>query len=208
VTIYAHAFWAWFPFRRKLWVKWLTLGAVFPDLPYCVFFGLSAFERGPRAIGDMQIWESLWRSWPVCALHSFVPWAVVSLIFLSALFWAWVTVQPQTRVFSRVTPSASFSVGLGAFLAGWGSHIVVDMLTHRSDGYPIFWPISAYRFPTPVSYWEPAYHGRMFALVCDGAMAAALMWLGWRRLHSRVNSTPFRSETGLELPPSRERKRL
>jgi hypothetical protein len=67
--------------------------------------------------------------------------------------------------------------GLAAFIAGWGSHVVIDMLTHRSDGYPIFWPLSGYRFPTPVSYWEQAYHGRAFSLVCDGAMVVLLVRL-------------------------------
>jgi len=71
---------------------------------------------------------------------------------------------------------------LAAFLAGWGLHVVIDMLTHRSDGYPILWPLSDYRFPTPVSYWEPAYYGRTFSLVCDGAIAVLLIRLAALRL--------------------------
>src|SRR5262249_33673191 len=74
------------------------------------------------------------------------------------------------------------SPALAAFIAGWGSHVVIDMLTHRSDGYPIFWPLSAYRFPTPVSYWERGYQGRAFSLVCDGAIVVLLMRLAALRL--------------------------
>jgi hypothetical protein len=191
MTIYAHAFWAWFPFRRRTWVKWLTLGAVLPDLPYCIVFGMSAVERGPRAIADMRVWESLWRSWPVCALHSFVPWAVVSLLYLSALRWMSTRGSRRARGGVRPTPFAS---NLAALLAGWGSHIVVDMLTHRSDGYPIFWPLTDYRFPTPVSYWEPAYHGRLFAVVCDGAMVTVLSWLIWQRFRATRQSRLFTEE--------------
>jgi len=199
MTIYAHAFWAWFPFRRRVWVKWLTLGAVLPDLPYCVYFGISAIERGPRAIADMRIWESLWRSWPICALHSFVPWTVVSLILLSSLGWVSGTGPLRTRATSdRPT---SFGVGIGALLAGWGAHIVIDMLTHRSDGYPIFWPLSDYRFPTPLSYWEPAYHGRVFATVCDGGMLIALVWLAWGRRHAAEHAAhhPVTSDPARQL---------
>src|SRR5262249_62345330 len=65
-------------------------------------------------------------------------------------------------------PRASAAAIVIALLAGWGSHVAIDMLTHRSDGYPIFWPLSAYRFPTPISYWEPRYHGVAFSLACDG----------------------------------------
>ena len=63
-----------------------------------------------------------------------------------------------------------------------GSHVAIDILTHRSDGYPIFWPLSDYRFPTPVSYWEPAYHGRAFSLVCDSAILVLLIQLATLRV--------------------------
>src|SRR5262245_21423859 len=74
------------------------------------------------------------------------------------------------------------SPAFAAFVAGWGSHVVIDTLTHRSDGYPIFWPLSAYRFPTPVPYWERAYHGRAFSLLCDGAILVLLIPLAALRL--------------------------
>jgi len=64
--------------------------------------------------------------------------------------------------------------------------IILDMLTHRSDGYPIFWPLSAYRFPTPISYWEPAFHGVAFSLICDGAIVAASFRLAADRLRRPV----------------------
>jgi membrane-bound metal-dependent hydrolase YbcI (DUF457 family) len=78
----------------------------------------------------------------------------------------------------RAQPAALVAAGLG-----WLSHIIIDMLTHRSDGYPIFYPLSAYRFPTPVSYWEPAYHGQLFAVVDTMLMAVLfihylLRWWG------------------------------
>jgi membrane-bound metal-dependent hydrolase YbcI (DUF457 family) len=168
VTIYAHAFWAWYPFRRQRWVRWFVLGAVVPDLPYLFVFAATALRTGPRTLTDLGLWESLWRSPVVCALHSWVPWGVV-------LFCALVR--------RRLRHPASAPV-IGSFLAfvlGWGSHVFLDMLTHRSDGYPIFWPLSAFRFPTPVSYWEPSYHGAAFAMVCDGSIAVLLLKLAAHR---------------------------
>jgi hypothetical protein len=163
VTIYAHAFWAWYPFRRRPWVGPLVVGALLPDLPYCVFFVAAAVERGPRAVVDLALWRSLWGHPVVVALHSFVPWGIAMLLVIS--------IRAGRR-----------SPALAAFVAGWGSHVVIDMLTHRSDGYPIFWPLSDYRFPTPVSWWEPAYHGRAFSLACDGAIAVLLIRLTALRL--------------------------
>jgi hypothetical protein len=158
VTIYAHAFWAWYPFRRRPWVWSLVAGAILPDLPYFLFFATAAIWHGPHALTDLALWHSIWGHPLVAGLHSFLPWSAAMLLLLS-------------MGASRRWP------GLAAFIAGWSSHVVIDMLTHRSDGYPIFWPLSGYRFPTPVSYWEQAYHGRAFSLVCDGAMVVLLVRL-------------------------------
>ena len=163
MTIYAHAFWAWHPFRRRPWVGPLVAGAILPDLPYCVFFATAAVERGPRAFVDIALWRSFWGHPLVVGLHSFLPWGVAMMLLL-------------------LTRTGRRSPALIAFVAGWGSHVVIDMLTHRSDGYPIFWPLSDYRFLTPVSYWERAYHGRAFSLVCDSAIVVLLIRLAALRL--------------------------
>jgi membrane-bound metal-dependent hydrolase YbcI (DUF457 family) len=118
-------------------------------------------------LADLGLWESLWRNPVVCALHSLVPWVVALLGVL---------------LLRRARPPAT--APLMAVL-GWGSHVVLDMLTHRSDGYPILWPLSDYRFPTPISYWEPAYHGTAFALVCDGTIALLLARLAVTRRRHR-----------------------
>jgi hypothetical protein len=110
VTIYAHGFWAWYPFRRRPWVWPLVAGAILPDLPYCAFFAAAAVERGPRAFTDLALWRSIWGHPVVVALHSFLPWGVAMLLLISTRGW-------------RRSP------GVAAFVAGWGSHVVIDMLT-------------------------------------------------------------------------------
>ena len=165
MTIYAHAFWAWYPYRRRRWVGWFVLGAIVPDLPYVAIFAAATLRTGPGVLADLALWDSLWRNPLVCALHSVVPWSVVVLASVV-----------QRR---RAGPLVE---GVTAFVLGWGSHVFLDMLTHRTDGYPIFWPISGYRFPTPISYWEPSFHGVAFALVCDGSIAVLLLGLAALRL--------------------------
>jgi membrane-bound metal-dependent hydrolase YbcI (DUF457 family) len=172
VTIYAHAFWAWYPWRRRRWVGWFVLGAVVPDLPYVAVFAAASLRAGPGMLADLGLWDALWRSPLVCGLHSLVPWSAV-LLGTVVLRRRERSPAPAPRV-RRVT----------AFVLGWGSHVFLDMLTHRSDGYPIFWPLSAYRFPTPISYWEPSFHGVAFALVCDGSIAVLLLRLAAQRLRS------------------------
>ena len=79
MTIYAHAFWAWYPCRRRSWVGWFVLGAIVPDLPYVLMFAAASLRAGPGILADLALWDSLWRNPVVCALHSFVPWGVVLL---------------------------------------------------------------------------------------------------------------------------------
>jgi membrane-bound metal-dependent hydrolase YbcI (DUF457 family) len=190
VTIYAHAFWAWYPWRRRRWVAWFVLGAIMPDLPYVVVFAVASLRAGPGILANLGLWNSLWRNPLVCALHSLVPWSVV-------LLGGVVIRRARHPAFARLTTS------FVAWIAGWGSHVFLDTLTHRSDGYPIFWPLSAYRFSTPISYWEPSFHGVAFALVCDGSIAFLLLRLAALRLRRPPSdgSVPPRADRD----PTRER---
>jgi hypothetical protein len=53
---------------------------------------------------------------------------------------------------------------LYAFLLGWAGHVFADALTHGSDARPLLWPVSAYRFESPVSYRERDRHAFPFAV--------------------------------------------
>lgn len=38
-------------------------------------------------------------------------------------------------------------------------HLVCDFLLHAKDAHQHFWPLSSWRFESPVSYWDPAHFG-------------------------------------------------
>ena len=146
MTIVSHFFWSWYLFRNRSWVRRFACAAVAPDVPYLVLLAYYSLRFQVNGLADLRTWDLAWRSPMVCALHSFVPWIVIALP---------VTWFGSTQLRRMLLP----------VWGGWLSHIVVDMFTHRSDGYPIFYPLSTFRFPAPVSYWEPAYHGRTFMLI-------------------------------------------
>lgn len=51
------------------------------------------------------------------------------------------------------------------FLTACLLHAIVDILTHHSDGPLLFFPLNwRDRFSSPVSYWEDAYHARIFSI--------------------------------------------
>lgn len=155
MTIVSHLFWNWYLFRTRSWVWRYAWAGVAPDVPYFILLGYYSVRFHVNGFTDLTAWDLAWRSPLVMALHSFVPWAVAVGILCAVA-------GPLTR-------RAWWPI-----LGGWLSHIVIDMLTHRNDGYPIFYPLATYRFPTPISYWEPAFHGRMFSLV-DSTLTAVLL---------------------------------
>lgn len=62
------------------------------------------------------------------------------------------------------------------FTAGCAFHSGIDILTHVTDGPVLFFPFNwQYRFPAPISYWDPAHGGRefsIFELTLDGLIVA------------------------------------
>jgi hypothetical protein len=50
------------------------------------------------------------------------------------------------------------------FAVGCGFHTAIDIFTHVDDGPVLFFPLNwHYRFPGPISYWDPKHGGRIFA---------------------------------------------
>jgi membrane-bound metal-dependent hydrolase YbcI (DUF457 family) len=71
------------------------------------------------------------------------------------------------------------------FLLACLLHAIVDIFTHGDDGPVLFFPLNwSYRFHSPISYWDPRYHGREFArfeLALDGVLLVYLLALPVRQ---------------------------
>lgn len=71
-----------------------------------------------------------------------------------------------------------------AVFAGAGLlHLVCDFLLHAEDAHQHFWPLSGWRFESPVSYWDPAHYGA-YAGVLEALLGAALIVLLFRRFRT------------------------
>src|SRR5439155_24072487 len=45
---------------------------------------------------------------------------------------------------------------------GWIGHNVVDFFTHHAEAHAHFYPLSDWRFQSPVSYYERDHHARVY----------------------------------------------
>jgi len=164
VNFYEHFFWNSAIFYRRPWAWKVGVGGILPDIIYMVPFlpRMLFYESFMEWMVD-PLWDTIWNSPIAKSAHSFVIWGGTSLLILAIL---------KNETSRRVFP----------FLLGWALHILFDALTHVSDGYALFFPLSDLKFPAPVSYWERAFHGREVFWVSHSLMAALLLLWGGSKL--------------------------
>ncbi|MBW2281381.1 MAG: hypothetical protein JRG76_15705 [Deltaproteobacteria bacterium] len=138
---------------RPLWLP-ISLGALVPDLPMVLFY---LYQRGFAGTPERVIWA-----------HSYFEpsWQAFFDVFNSL---------PLIAIGAAVAWRARAPAQL-AFFASMALHCLADLPVHREDAHAHFYPFTSWRFESPVSYWDPAHHGLVFAgaealLVLGGAVA-------------------------------------
>lgn len=135
-----------------------TLGAVLPDLPAIAGAAWLAANRlggFSRREFETEVCGRRVFAGPDTAFHSALPVAVAVLGASLCLR------RGKTRA------------ALLSFLLGWAGHVAADVLTHGSDARPLLWPVSAYRFESPLSYRERDRHALPFTVAEHAAVLAA-----------------------------------
>lgn len=120
----------------------ILAGAILPDLP---IIALYLRERWLHHTPEEQIWRDhyqrpFWQNL-IHGLHS-LPLALAGLLAALAL----------------ESPSAT------VFFASALLHACSDLPVHHEDAHRHFFPLSNYRFISPLSYWDVRHHGRWVAL--------------------------------------------
>lgn len=103
------------------------------------------------------------------------PWVVkIDLIGHSVVIWSiafLVTLLPKIK-------------GLRAFVIGWGTHLLIDGLTHAAYANYFLYPISLISVHSPISYWEHQFFGVEFKWVNGICVTVAIIFLlyeKWRK---------------------------
>lgn len=170
-------------------LKAFLIGSVLPDLPLALLtVGYLVAHAGP-----------LWRDPALMAKTGRLMDSYHALYFNSPLW-----IVSHNLFHAPFVIAALFLMGLLAerrglrwapalrWLAlGLALHSAVDILTHHDDGPLLFFPFDwRYRFPSPVSYWDPARFGRAFTVFEYGldsliavyfALKGARRWLARRK---------------------------
>ncbi|MEA5466170.1 hypothetical protein [Leptothoe sp. PORK10 BA2] len=146
-------------------------GALLPDL---AMFGFYAWAKLVARMDEATIWQEVyyqpfWQT--VFDVGNSIP---LALLAMGIAFWLGQR-YPQWRSGGHVIIFLAASVIL---------HCLADLPLHVDDGHRHFWPLSNFRFESPVSYWDPDHHGAVVALV-ELSLVLIASWPVWKLLRSR-----------------------
>lgn len=144
----------------------ITLGAIGPDAPILVFYLWAKFiQKMPESeIWSTGYYQPFWQNVIACT-HSF-PIAIVGLVICWQLRSHWGMI----------------------FFASMIGHSLLDLPVHNDDAHRHFFPLSDYRFESPLSYWDPDHYGGIVAgvelLLVIGAVP--IVWPMLQTLAARI----------------------
>lgn len=140
---------------RSHWLWPVALGSILPDLPMVSFY---AWQKLVLGTPERVIWRERYylESWQAFFdLFNSLPILGVGLVvawWLGASRWL-------------------------ALLASMVLHCLCDLPLHHDDAHRHFWPISDWRFESPVSYWDPSHYGQWISLAEIALVLGGSAWL-------------------------------
>ena len=147
--------------NRPEWNPLIVWGALIPDLAMFGFYGLLKFAN----VSESQIWRveyyrPFWQT--IFDFFNSIPLALIGLALMLYLK----------------------RKGIALLFASIVLHCLEDLPLHANDGHRHFWPLSQFRFESPVSYWDPSYYGNIVGPLELGLMLLASFYV-FRRVRSR-----------------------
>jgi hypothetical protein len=140
----------------------IVAGAVLPDAPSAILYLIC---RGFLGVKDAVIWADFYQRpfWQavMAPTHS-IP---IALAVLAVAVWR----RSSTAI---------------AFAASWLLHIALDLPVHNVDAHRHLWPLSNWRFISPLSYWDRAHHAALIVPLEMLLLAIGSIWI-WRRRPQR-----------------------
>lgn len=142
-----------------------ALGGMVPDIAmFVIVAGLRMRGHSLQEIFGHLYWERWWQVTNALG-HSFLIWGPLVILAGFALK-------------HTFTPHIERAQLLFAFSASALLHSLIDFLCHREDAHMHLWPLTDWKFISPVSYWSPSHYGNWFALFEAGlGLVMALLLL-------------------------------
>ena len=141
--------------NHRLTLTAALLGGFAPDLSLYVMAGVSIFAMGiePERVFNVLYYSDAWQQ--VFAIdNSFVLWGIAMAL----------AIWKKSRVAIAFTGAALL-------------HLLLDFPLHNHDARMHFWPITDWKFISPVSYWQGSRGGDIVGAIEISACAVLLVVL-------------------------------
>ena len=152
--------------RRNLAV---VTGALLPDLAIFILFGFALLTGIPQS----ELWQETYWSEP---WQTFVTIGNSAPLYLALLGAGLILAAPKDG--RPAWQSLPALLALAAL-----THLAGDFPFHNDDAHIHFWPMTEWRFHSPVSYWDPTHYGRWVGLI-EGLLSLALIFALFRRFRT------------------------
>jgi hypothetical protein len=130
-----------------------ALGGVVPDIPMLVIVGaFKTYGVHDIVIFGFLYWQNWWQLTNAIA-HNFWLWG--GLLLLS------VVLRERRSLGTSAIDNWLLAI---IFSASALLHTTIDFLCHREDAHMSFWPVTRWKFLSPVSYYDPRFFGHYFSL--------------------------------------------
>lgn len=142
----------------------VVIGAFVPDVAIYSLFAWSKLAGiDERTVWDTLYWQEPWQTY-TAAGNSIPLYAILLLLGLVLL--------RGVPVLFRAGLFLTF-FALAALI-----HIGGDLPVHVADAHRHFWPLSDWKFISPISYWNPDHHGRIFSFIeaAGGLVLCAILF--------------------------------
>lgn len=120
----------------------LIIGAILPDVIIIIFYAWHLLIGTPEPlIWSIAYYDPVWQA--AIDIFNSIPLLLILLLV------GWYFKQPLIIV----------------LIASMLLHTIGDFPLHHDDGHRHFFPFSDWRFISPVSYWDPAHHGKITGII-------------------------------------------
>ena len=139
----------------------ILVGAFLPDLSIFALFAWAKMNGFSQAIIWHELyWQEPWQTFGAIS-NSFPIWLLVLAIGLLS----------RSKVMLVVAAAAII-------------HLALDFPVHADDAHKHFWPLTDWRFHSPLSYWDTNHHSQFvmaaeFVLCLAALIALWLRFSGW-----------------------------
>lgn len=121
----------------------IFIGAILPDIPIFLFYGWAKLivRQSEKQIWSETYYQPFWQN-IVVIFHS-IPLALAGCLI--SFYFKWESLE--------------------IFFISLVLHSLEDFPVHNDDAHRHFFPLSNYRFISPISYWDRKHHGAIISLI-------------------------------------------